>query len=91
MNLSLDASDLRPIVKAVVEETLATIRDNAAILDGERLAFSEAEAASALGVRPHVLRDCRLRGEIIATKVGGRLAYERAELLRYLASGRAAR
>lgn len=91
MNLSITENDLRPIVAAVVAETLRTIRDNATTLDGQRLAYSEAEAATALGCRPHVLRDARLRGEIISTKVGGRISYEAAELLNYLARNRTTR
>jgi hypothetical protein len=90
VNLSLDATDLRPIVAAVVAETLQAIRENAAAIDGHRLAYSEAEAAAALGCRPHVLRDARLRGEFRATRVGGRIAYETAELHAYLARGRKA-
>lgn len=90
MNLSLDANDLRPIVVDVVRETLAAIRDSAAVLDGGRLAYTESEAAAALGCRPHVLRDARIRGEITPTKIGGRIGYERAELVAYLARNRGA-
>jgi hypothetical protein len=91
MNLQVAPDDLRPLVQTIVAETLQAIRDNAATLDGARLAYSEPEAAAALGVKPHVLRDARLRGEILPTKCGGRIAYERSELLRYLAAGRAAK
>ena len=31
---------------------------------GDRLGYPEAEAAALLGIERHVLRDCRLRGEI---------------------------
>ncbi len=88
MNLSLDPADLRPLVAAVVAETLQAIRENAATLDGARLAYSEPEAAAAMGCKPHVLRDARLRGEIISTKVGGRIGYESSELRAYLARNR---
>jgi hypothetical protein len=37
-----------------------------------------------LGVKPHVLRDCRLRGEIAARRVGSRFVYERASLIEWL-------
>jgi hypothetical protein len=90
MNLSLDANDLRPLVQAIVAETLAAIRESDALLDGSRLAYPEAEAAAVCGVRPHVLRDARLRGEITATKLGGRIGYERTELVAYLARQRRA-
>ena len=88
MNLSLDPADLRPLVAAVVAETLAALDNAAKQSTGTRLAYSEAEAAALLGVGRHVLRDARLRGEITATKVGGRLAYEAVELAAYLARNR---
>lgn len=81
MQLSLDPADLKPIVEAVLAEVLA----KAAPLQSERLAYLEPEAAALLGLRAHQLRDARLRGEITATKVGGRLGYSREELLAYLA------
>lgn len=88
MNLSLDQSELRPLVAAVVAEVLDAVNGANVTLGGDRLAYSEAESASLLGCRPHVLRDARLRGEIISTKVGGRISYETSELRRYLAANR---
>jgi len=88
MNLQLNSEDLRPIVREVVAQTLQALACSGAMMDGQRLAFSEPEAAATLGVKPHVLRDARLRGEVQSTKVGGRIAYERAELLAYLQRGR---
>jgi hypothetical protein len=90
VNLTLDPADLRPLVSAVVAQTLAAARENDSALEGNRLAFTESEAAAALGCRAHVLRDARLRGEITATKIGGRIGYERSELIAYLARGREA-
>jgi len=87
VNLSLDPADLRPLVQAVVTEALDQLRRDEARLDG-RLAFPEPEAASLVGVKPHVLRDARLRGEITATRIGKRIAYERSELLDYLRRNR---
>ena len=89
MNLSLTESDLRPIVQAVVAEVLANV-GAADTAFGHRLAYREPEAASLLGVKAHVLRDARLRGEITATKCGGRLAYEVSELRAYLTRNRIA-
>lgn len=80
--------DLRPVVEAVVAETLATLQAADAAIGGHRLAYLEREAAELLGVRPHTLRDARLRGEIVGTKIGGRIAYERSELLSYLQRNR---
>lgn len=86
MNFSVAESELRPLVVAIVAEVLATIERDPS--PGNRLAYSEPEAAGLLGVKPHVLRDARIRGEITPTKCGGRLAYEREELQAYLTRNR---
>lgn len=88
MNLSLDQAELRPLVAAVVAEVLDAVNGANVTLGGDRLAYSEAEAAALLGCRPHVLRDARLRGEIISTKIGGRIGYEKTELEKYLVRNR---
>ena len=88
VKMVLDPADLRPIIEAVVAETLTALRADEAVLPPGRLAYLEPEAAAILGIRAHQLRDARRRGEIVATKVGGRIAYERAELLNYLRRGR---
>lgn len=86
MNLAIDPDELRPIVSAVVAEVVANL---ATLPQGnDRLAYTEPEAAAMLGIKGHALRDARLRGEIQATKAGGRIAYERTELLAYLARQR---
>jgi hypothetical protein len=82
--VKLDASDihdLKPVIAAVVAEVLA----NADKLNG-RLAFPEAEAAALCGLPKHVLRDCRLRGEIRGRLVGKKTVYEKSELLKFLRS-----
>jgi hypothetical protein len=82
--LAVDPAALRPVIVAVVRETLAALEADRARL-GDRLAYSEAEAARLLGLNPHQLRDERLRGRVAASKiVGGRVAYTRADLERYL-------
>ncbi len=88
MNLNLDNADLKPLVAAVVAEVLESVRSTEATFGGARLAYSEAEAAALLGCRPHVLRDARLRREIVSTKIGGRIGYEKSELEKYLARNR---
>jgi len=88
MNMQLSPSDLRPLVEAVVAEVVSQLQASEAMLGRDRLAYTEPEAAKLLGVRSHVMRDARLRGEIVATRVGGRIAYERSELLAYLARER---
>jgi len=82
VKLDLAPGDLRPIVQAVVAETLSQRPDG--ILPAERLAFPEAEAAALCGVAKHVLRDARLRGEICGRLLGKKMIYERGELLRFL-------
>lgn len=83
MNMSFSPDDLRPLVVAVVAEVLATKAVTDAKL-GSRLGFLEAEAAALLGVPRHVLRDCRLRGEISGRLVGKKVVYSREEIERFL-------
>jgi hypothetical protein len=87
--VKLDAGDidvLQPIIQATVRATLAEIEATEHTL-GDRLAYPEAEAAALLGIPRHVLRDCRLRGEIIGRMVGKRVVYSREALVRFLAEG----
>jgi hypothetical protein len=84
VNLAFSTDDLRPLILAVVTEVLAA----RGVMDGKlgnRLGFPEAEAAALLGVPRHVLRDCRLRGEISARLIGKKVVYSREELERFLA------
>ena len=88
--MKLDASDiadLRPVIAAAVRATLEEIRSDEQKLNG-RLGFPEAEAASLLGLERHVLRDCRLRGEIAARKCGKKMVYSRETLIRFLSDGK---
>lgn len=88
LSLNLDAAALRPLISAVVAETIAQLRNDEAKLDG-KLAYSEEEAARLLGLEPHVLRDERRRGRIEASQiVGRRIRYSRSDLLAYLAGRR---
>jgi hypothetical protein len=83
VKLDLSPADLAPLVREITMQVIDQLREDDAQLNG-RLAYPEAEAAALCGVRPHVLRDCRLRGEITATKIGRHVAYERDELLAFL-------
>lgn len=83
-----DIKDLRPVIAAVVAEVLAELRADESKI-GEQLAMPEPQAAAALGIASHVLRDCRLRGEISGSRVGKRIIYERGELLKFLERSRA--
>ncbi|WP_373653381.1 helix-turn-helix domain-containing protein [Schlesneria sp. DSM 10557] len=88
LTVSLTQDDLRPLVASVVAETIAAIKADEAKL-GDRLAFSEPEAARLIGLEPHQLRDERGRGRIGASQiVGRRIRYTRSDLLQYLARNR---
>lgn len=83
VNISLSENDLRPLVETVVTLALEKFKEEERQM-GERLAFSESEAAALLSVQRHVLRDARLRGEIAGFKLGKGIRYARDELLRFL-------
>lgn len=83
MRIEFDEDALRPLVKLAVAEALDRLEEERAKLQG-RLAFTEPEAAALLGVKAHVLRDCRRRGEIEGTKVGSKIVYARDELKKFL-------
>jgi hypothetical protein len=86
--LALDPDALRPLIAAVVSETLAQL-ERARSGDAARMAFSEPEAARLLGLQPHQLRDERLRGRIAASQVvGRRIRYLRSDLEDYLMARR---
>jgi hypothetical protein len=85
--IELDTDELRPLIQTVVAEVLAATEADAVRLNG-RLAYPESEAAVLLGVRPHVLRDARLRGEIEAATIGKRIVYEPEALKSYLRRNR---
>ena len=87
MKLQIDADDLRPIVELVVHEVFHLVEAEQTKLNG-KLAYTESEAASLLGIQPHVLRDTRLRGEIEASRIGKRVVYSRDALLGLLARNR---
>lgn len=78
-----DINDLKPLIRQVVLEVLDSIRTQGDRFNG-RLAYSEAEAAALLGVQRHVLRDCRLRGEVKARRIGKEYRYCEAELRKFL-------
>jgi hypothetical protein len=81
----LPAEALEPLIRHVVEEVLAKVEADRARLDGERVCYSEPEAAALLGLAPHQLRDERRRGRIAASSiVGRRVRYTREDLVQYL-------
>jgi hypothetical protein len=88
LSLELDPEALRPVIEAVVTEVLGRLEGQRALL-GDRLAYSEEEAARLLGLEPHVLRDERHRKRIAASSiVGRRIRYTREDLVGYLLARR---
>ena len=83
MRIILEPDDLRPLIEQVVVETLRQV-ERLGTNYGDRLAYTEPEAAALLGVARHVLRDCRLRGEIKSSKCGRRIVYRREDLIALL-------
>lgn len=83
LKIEFDRDTLRPLVHLAVAEALERMEEERAKTAG-RLAFTEPEAAVLLGVKPHVLRDCRRRGELQGAKVGSKIVYTRADLLEFL-------
>lgn len=81
--IEFDHDALRPLVQLAVTEALHRLEVERAKLNG-RLAFTEAEAAALLGVKPYVLRDCRRRGELQGARVGSKIVYTRSELVDFL-------
>jgi len=77
---------LRPVIQAVVNEFLTRWEEERAKLTS-KAAFSEAEAARLLSLRPHQLRDERRRGRIKASHGPGKtILYQPANLIEYLLS-----
>jgi hypothetical protein len=89
LQLAVEPALLEPLIRAVVEQTIARLDQAREALPDGKLAYSEAEAARLLSLHPHQLRDARLRGEIEASVGPGRkILYSRADLLSYLATRR---
>jgi hypothetical protein len=82
----MDPDDLAAIAAAVADE-LARRGQQASKLADDRLAYSEREAAAALGVPWYTLRNARLAGEISGRRLGRGHVYGRVELLAWLADG----
>lgn len=78
MQLTLSPDDLAPVITRIVTELQKRFGT------ADRLCYPEAEAAELLGVKQHVLRDARLRGEISGSKLGRGYSYTRAALLEFI-------
>jgi hypothetical protein len=88
LSLAIDPGPLAELVRRLVAEALAELRDQEQKLP-DRLAYSEPEAARLIGLNAHQLRDERLRKRISASRiVGKRIRYTCSDLLNYLARNR---
>jgi hypothetical protein len=78
VQIVLTGEDLQPIIDRAIASAVERFGDPS------RLAFTEAESAALIGQKSHVLRDARLRGEIVGAKVGRGYCYTRQDLLQFL-------
>ena len=81
--IKLSKTDIQPLVEVVVDEVFRRVSEERAKLGG-RLAMSEPEAAAALGLKVHVLRDYRLAGLVPHVRLGRRVLYSREALAEFL-------
>ncbi len=87
MKLDLDPDNLVPLIRRIAQEVCKQF-DGGQRRQGAPLAYTEPDAARLLGVKPHVLRDLRLRGQIEASKIGRRIVYTERSLLEFLERSR---
>ena len=83
MKIELENGDLEPFIRRIVAVTVAELKRDQ---DGlAKLAYTEADSAELLSMKPWQLRDERREGRITASVGrGGRILYSKADLLRYL-------
>ena len=66
--IEFNPDDLAPIIGEAVRKTIANLAERALLGQSNgKLAYSEAEAARLLSLKPHQLRDERLEGKILYT------------------------
>lgn len=73
--IAIPVDVLRPLIASVLEST--------GILPGwplGKVALQEVEAAKCIGVKPHVLRDARLRLQLTHTLIGRTVTYSSHQL-----------
>ena len=88
MKLDIGPDELRPVIQAVVAETIAKLESQREALSG-KLAYSEYEAAQLIGLTERQLADERRRKRITASSiVGRRIRYLRSDLIGYMLSRR---
>src|SRR5690349_11439931 len=83
LTLLLNEAALRPLIRLLVREAIEYLHANG--FHGDRIAYSEQEAASLLGMVYHRLRDERRRGRISHSRGPKRsVLYQRSDLVEYL-------
>lgn len=85
--IRFDQEQLANMIEKIIFDSFQKM-EHTNISLGNRLSFTEPEAAALLGVERYALRDARLRGEVEASKVGRRILYSRDQLLRLLQKNR---
>ncbi|MBL4885077.1 MAG: helix-turn-helix domain-containing protein [Planctomycetaceae bacterium] len=78
MKISLEDSDITPIVRETVEAML-----DSGLLD-QRLSYSSIEAARILDTTSRAIDEARRSGRLRGVKIGKSYSYPRTELLRFL-------
>jgi hypothetical protein len=88
VNLLFDDDTLRRIARPLIEEVVTALRETER---DNRITLSDDEASKLLGMTRSQLRDRRLAGEVVATKLGNRWFFEVDELRDYARRNRADR
>lgn len=76
--ITLPLESLRPFLTEIVGEALSVANY------GDKMSYTEAEAAKLIGVPKNTLRDARLKHRIAARKIGNCNHYTRRSLQRFL-------
>ena len=91
--MKLDANDIQelsPVIREVVRAVLDELTQASGASGGqsERLGYTEREAAQAMGLAYHTLRDARLQGRLSVqpTRIGRKLVYSREALRAFLSN-----
>lgn len=89
--MKLDASDIQelaPLIREVVRAVIDELQSQRGAVEGqsERIGLTEREAAQALGLPYHVLRDARRQGRLPVQpqQIGRKLVYGRESLRQLL-------
>lgn len=82
VSLQIGVDVLRPLIKQIIREVVQELNDDREQFGG-KLAYPLPEAAALLGVRQHVLRDARGRGELVGRLIGKKIVFSREELVAY--------